>query len=105
MIRTCKVVCLPSSQAIALAHVGILLNGGFFYIDTSNRVNFGGCFTNGDLFSLCINGMAITVVSVTLACVFILKDFIMAAVNSYSVSCIYIAYVCCCKIAKLGVQT
>ena len=79
---------MPSLQAIGLAHVGILLNGGFFYIDTSNRVNFGGCFTNGDLFSLCINGMAITVVSVTLACVFILKDFIMVAVNSYSVSCI-----------------
>ena len=62
------------------------MNGGFFYIDTSNRVNFGACFSRGDLFPLCINGMAISVVSVVLAIVFILKDFIMCGVNSFSVS-------------------
>ena len=64
------------------------MNGGFFHIDASHQVSYGACFSHGDLFSLCVNGMAISVVSVVLAVVFILKDFIMCGVNSFSVSLI-----------------
>ena len=63
---------------------------GFFYIDSSNQVSYGGCFSRGDLFSLCINGMAISAVSVLVASLFSLKDFIMLALNSCSVSGIQI---------------
>ena len=73
-------------QAVALANIAYLLNGGFFYIDTSNRINFGACFSRGDLFSLCLNGMAVSVASVIVASIFILKDCVMCAVNSISVS-------------------
>ena len=73
-------------QAAALVNIAYLLNGGFFYIDPSNRVNFGGCFSWGNLFSHCINGMIISLVSVLLASFFILKDCVMCAFSSMSVS-------------------
>ena len=77
---------LSHLQACGVVYIAHLVNGGFFYIDTSNLVNFGGCFVNGDLFSLCVNGMAVAVVSVMLATVFTLKDVIMCGVNNCSVS-------------------
>ena len=76
-------VCI---QAVSITNIAFLLNGGFFYIDTSNRLNFGSCFSRGDLFSHCINEVVITLVSAMAACIFILKDFVVCSVNSLSVS-------------------
>ena len=76
-------------QVCGVVYIAHLVNGGFFYVDTSNQVKYGACFSSGDLFSLCINGMAISVVSVVLAIIFTLKDCIMCGVNSCSVSCLY----------------
>ena len=77
---------LSHLQACGVVYIAHLVNGGFFYIDNSNLVNFGGCFINGDLFSLCVNGMTVSVVSVMLATVFTLKDFILCGINNCSVS-------------------
>lgn len=71
---------------LAIANISLIASRGFFYIDSSNQVSYGGCFSRGDLFSLCINSMAISMVSIVVTSVFILKDFIMCALNSTTVS-------------------
>ena len=86
---SCPFLRSVTPQGVAIANIVALASRGFFYIDASNRVSYGGCFSSGDLFSLCLNGMAISVVSVMLASAFILKDFIMCALNSLSVSGVY----------------
>jgi hypothetical protein len=68
----------------AVANIVVLLNGGFFSISSNEPVRFGPCSLRGDFFNVCLNGLAVSLVSVGLALLFILKDFIMCALNSIS---------------------